>query len=118
MSQSYATWPFACVVSLQETPNPALIRSAIEDGYPKVRKRFTKTWRNFQVNWTLMWEDYSAFWTFHHTECQGGATPFYITHPITKEVLLVRWKEPPQAQANTSTKPTFSISGTLEEMFS
>jgi hypothetical protein len=115
---SYAVWPFACPASLQQASNPALVRSTVDDGYPKVRRRFTKTWRTFQVTWRLDWSEFDNFWNFHEVDCGAGSVPFYITHPMTQEQILVRWKDPPQTQADTSTKPIFAISGVLEEVFS
>jgi hypothetical protein len=114
----YGAWPFVCPISLQEVPNPALVRSQVEDGYPKVRRRFTKTWRTYQVSWRLEWDLYEAFWQFVSVDCGEGSIPFYMMHPITRETLLVRWSSPPQTQSDTSLKPVFVITGTLEEVFS
>jgi hypothetical protein len=113
---SYSTWQFDCPASLQETPNPALVRSSVDDGYPKVRRRFTKTWRTFTVSWRLEWSQYTNFWRFHEVDCGAGSIPFYLRHPITNQNLLVRWKEPPQTQADVTTKPVFLVTGTLEEV--
>jgi hypothetical protein len=118
MSQTYSTWPFECPNSWQEKANPALVRSELDDGYPKVRRRFTKTWREYQVQWRLDVSKFQAFSNFVEVDCGAGSIPFYITHPITGSVITVRWKEPPQTSAGVDTLPTFDISGTLEMMFS
>jgi hypothetical protein len=102
----------------QEVPHPALIRSEVDDGYPKVRRRFTKTWREYQAKWRLGWEQFAAFNSFVETDCGAGAIPFTMPHPMTGVTILVRWKEPPTTMADTGSKPVFEISGNLEEMFS
>lgn len=118
MSQNYARWPFACPTSWEEVPHPALIRTEMDDGYPKVRRRYTKTWREYMAQWRLDWADFAAFNTFVEVDCGAGSVPFYMAHPITGADILVRWKEPPKAASDTSLKPVFSVTGALEEMFS
>lgn len=118
MSGSYPVWPFGCPQSWQEQPKVAVIRSEIDDGYPKVRRRFTKTWHEYQSQWRLEWSQFSAFKTFFDVDSGAGSVPFRMKHPITGADILVRWKEPPQVRSDVSTKPTFDISATLEEVFS
>lgn len=118
MSGSYSTWPFACPVSWGETPKAAVLRSEVDEGYPKVRRRFTKTWHEYQVKWRLNWTEFSAFKTFYEVDSSVGSVPFRMKHPITNADILVRWKEPPQIASDASIKPTFDVSAVLEEVFS
>lgn len=118
MSVSYATWPFSCPVSWVETPVPSLLRSEVDDGYPKVRRRFTKAWVEIQASFYINWEDAQAWRDFFRLDCQDGSLPFYIEDPYTEEQRLVRWKEPPSSSGSADTKPVFQVSGTLEEVFS
>lgn len=118
MSGSYPTWPFPCPRAWNRAPQPSLIRTQLEDGYPKVRRRFTKSWDVYQAEWVLAWGDEEALMTFFTQDCQDGSTPFYMKNPYSDEILLVRWKEPPSISGSVDTKPTIQVTGTLERMFS
>jgi len=118
MSGSYPIWPFSCPRSWSRSPKPSLIRSNVEDGYPKVRRRFTKAWDEYQVQWLLDWVDETAIYDFFTTDCQDGSSPFYIEEPYNHQQILVRWKEPPTISGSADTKPVIQVSGTLERVFS
>jgi hypothetical protein len=118
MSTAYSTWPFSCPRAWTRTPKPSLVRSTIEDGYPKVRRRFTKAWDEYQAEWTLNWLDEQALMDFFTIDCQDGAYPFYIENPYTEQQILVRWKEPPVINGTVDTKPVIRVQGTLERVFS
>lgn len=119
MSGSYSTWPFSCPRAWSRTPQPSLVRSAVEDGYPKVRRRFTKSWDTYQAEWLLEWTQEQAFMTFFEQDCQDGSAPFYMPNPYNEtEMLLVRWKEPPAVAGSVDTKPSLRVTGNLERMFS
>lgn len=117
MSGSYAAWRFTCPMSWQEVPKPSLIRSEVDDGYPKVRRRWTKTWREYQATWRIDWSLFDDFRTFYETDCGAGSQPFTMEHPVTGATITVRWKEPPTVGASVENKPVFDVSGTLEMMF-
>lgn len=111
-------WPFACPRSWAEQSKPNLIRSNIEEGYPKVRRRFTKAWAEIQVTFVLSWTEKAALDQFLSKDCQDGAQPFTIVDPFTNQTRLVRWKDLPDISASADTKPTMNVSGTLEVVFS
>jgi hypothetical protein len=90
----------------------------MDDGYPKVRRRFTKSWDEYQADWLLKWTDEEAFMVFFSVDCQDGATPFYLNDPYTGKPILVRWKEPPSVSGNVDTKPTIQVRGVFERVFS
>lgn len=118
MSGSYPIWPFDCPRSWTRMPKPSLVRSAVDDGYPKVRRRFTKSWDEYEATWVLNWADEPAIIAFFTTDCQDGSSPFYINDPYTGQQILVRWKEPPNVSGSVDTKPTVQVSATLERVFS
>lgn len=118
MSGSYSTWPFSCPRSWVRMPKPSLVRSSVEDGYPKVRRRFTKSWDEYQAEWLLDWGDEQALIDFFTTDCQDGAYPFYLENPYDEQPILVRWKEPPSVTGSADTKPVLRVTGTLERVFS
>lgn len=117
MSESYPIWPFTCPRSWVHNPKPSLVRSNVEDGYPKVRKRFTKSWAEYQVEWLLSWDEEPLMRTFFTDDCQDGSVPFYLEEPYGKTQILVRWKEPPTISGSADTKPVIQVRGTLEEVF-
>jgi hypothetical protein len=118
MSGSYPIWPFSCPRAWVRNPKPSLIRSNVEDGYPKVRRRFTKAWDEYQAQWMMDWLDEPNVMAFFTQDCQDGASPFYIDDPYTHQQILVRWKEPPTISGSADTKPVIQVSGTLERVFS
>jgi hypothetical protein len=109
-------WPFACPRSWTEQSKPSLVRSTIDDGFPKVRRRFTRAWSEIQVTWILMWTDKDDLEYFFRVACADGAQPFTITDPITGVARRVRWKEPPSMAASVDTRPAMQVSATLETM--
>lgn len=111
---SYTPWPFRPPASWQQTPVRPVIRSEIEDGQPKVRRRFTKIRYNYQASFRLHWSDHDRFWQFYEIDCAAGAVPFKIKHPITDEELTVRFATEPQIDGSTNIKPWFDISARLE----
>lgn len=90
----------------------------MEDGYSKVRRRFTKSWDEYDVQWLVDWDQESAVVSFFSQDCQDGATPFYVEDPYTKQQVLVRWREPPTISGSADTKPVIQVSGMLERVFS
>lgn len=118
MSGSYSTWPFACPTNWSEAAKPAIIRSDLQDGYPKVRRQFTKDWAVFEGRWSLPIAQAQALRDFYSVSCQAGALPFTMTDPLTGAARLFRWVEPPRLAAAVNTKPYMDVSGRLEEVFS
>lgn len=117
MSGAYSEWPFACPTTWQETPNRVTIRSEIEDGTPKTRRRFTKTWKNYQAAFRLPWADYDNFWSFYGVDAGAGSQPFYIKHPISGARILVRISSEPTSSGDVQNKPYFDVSLALEQQF-
>jgi hypothetical protein len=99
-------------------PKPSLVRSSVEDGYPKVRRRFTKSWDEYQAEWLLEWDQEQDLINFFTNDCQDGAYPFYLEDPYTEQPILVRWKEPPTVVGGVDSKPVIRVSGNLERVFS
>jgi hypothetical protein len=111
------TWPFACPRSWQEQAKPILVRSDVENGFPKVRKRFTRSWAEIQVTWILPWVQKPAVDDFFRLDCQDGAQPFIVVDPFTGANRVVRFKEPPTIAASVDSKPMMQVSATLETVF-
>lgn len=67
------------------------IKSDMESGPPKIRRRFTRSRRRFSAQkiWTLPL--YEFFWSWWDINLGGGTLAFQITHPISKALLSVRF---------------------------
>lgn len=113
----YSAWPFECPNSWQEVPQKPVIRSEVEDGPTKVRRRFTKVMFKYEVSFRLPWSDYEAFWEFWRMDCGGGSIPMTIEHPVTKKTIIVRFADEPKTQSNTNLSKWFDLSCTLELQF-
>lgn len=94
-------WP----VSLQSKVNAdsfkiawgeTVLRSDMDIGPAKVRRRFTKGVDVMSCAINLTVEQYDTFETFYKTLVNGGATRFEINHPISQDVVLVRFTGPPE----------------------
>jgi hypothetical protein len=86
----------------------------MENGFPKVRKLFTRSWSEAEVTWIVAAKDVPAVQSFFELDCQAGATPFRIEDPLTKRSRLVRWAEAPTVSVTVERRPTASVSGRLE----
>jgi hypothetical protein len=71
-----------CLQTFSETTKPIVIRSDMEAGSPKVRRRFTSPVREADASVTLYGKDYDAFWNFFVTTTMGGVHPFKIKRPF------------------------------------
>jgi hypothetical protein len=119
MSGTYVDWPFGCPRSWTERNNPALIRTEMEQGYPKVRRMFTKDWKTFEGSWPLRTTQTAAFRNFVSISCQGGALPFRMEDPLVPGTTrLYRFIEPPSQSTDVSEMPMSTVTARLEEVFS
>lgn len=80
----------------QETPQSQVLRSDMDAGPPKARRRFTAGTRTVPVQYTLDEEQASAFEAFFYGEISAGAMPFDWTHPRTEEQVVARVVPPYQ----------------------
>ena len=82
-------WP----TTLQQLMNEAnfgnefgdtVLRSDMEVGPPKTRRRNTRGYDNFTTSIELTVTQYNTFKTFYNTSLNGGVLAFEIEHPITR----------------------------------
>ena len=83
---------------LQEEPADPTIRHESEGGFVMTRARYT---RAPTVTITTGWTDISdadkrLLMTFYGTVARGGAAAFSYVHPVSGDILTVRFKEPPR----------------------
>lgn len=91
---------------------PTTIKSDVDIGPSKVRRRFTKSVDILTASIWINSSEYTTFENFYNIDANGGATPFYFTHPITNLQITVRFMDEPSYRRVGAT--TFSVSFTLE----
>ena len=95
-----AVWPATLqqklnTESFSEKFGETLLRSDMDIGPAKVRRRFTKGVDEISCSINLDFDEYDDFSVFFKTTVNGGATPFTFIHPISGLTVSVRFKEPP-----------------------
>ncbi len=92
-----ADWPFACPTAWQETPGNVLLRSEVEAGIPKQRRRWTRAARQVSAQFALTprGQAYIDLMQFFDIDCQQGAVPFTMHHPYAQDTRTYRWRAPP-----------------------
>ena len=73
-----------CWSKWQEKSVDPLVRTNMDSGEPKVRRRFTKTVRSAKVQVTLTKDDYYLFLTWFDN-CQQGVLPTLMIEPSGTE---------------------------------
>lgn len=91
-----------------------VLRSDVDIGPKKLRRRFTRPINTATVSFRLPMDDYNTFVTFFNTTSNGGVTPFELAHPITGVTKEWRFTGPPEIRPLGGTE--FSVSFELEEM--
>jgi hypothetical protein len=71
------------------------IRSEMDVGPAKVRRRFTHPINTFSASINLTTAEYTTFYNFFNTTLAGGTLPFEFDHPITQVTTEFRFVEPP-----------------------
>lgn len=102
-----------CWASWSEKAQPVVIRTSMEDGTVKVRRRSTGKLRVASVSRTFKAEDYQAFQDWFTVACQQGVIPTRVMTPYGKEEVW-RFTEAPQIQ--WVDKKAFNVSCSLEQL--
>jgi hypothetical protein len=97
---SNPTWPVSLpqrplVQGFSEQAPDTLIRTQMEAGPPKVRRRFTAGIRTMGLQLHLTSEQVETLDGFHDATLQGGALAFDWVHPRTGSAITCRFAEPP-----------------------
>ncbi len=72
------------------------IRSDMDIGPQKVRRRFTKGVDTYSASIYLTNAQYLIFENYYDVTLNGGATPLIFPHPITQVPTIFRFKDEPQ----------------------
>lgn len=92
-------WPAGlpdCPQTWSETPAPDIVRSDMDVGPAKTRRRSTLENTVVQVSVTLKAEQYNDFMNFYNNQISFGVTPFYYKHPITAQINTYHFLENPK----------------------
>ncbi len=87
------------VEGFQETAPTITLRSAIDAGPPKVRRRFTAGISQISCRYTVTRDLMNILDNFYFNGVAGGAIPFEWEHPRRREIVMVRFREAPQYTA-------------------
>jgi hypothetical protein len=95
------TWPSTLQKLLSEANfgialADTTLRSEMEVGPAKARRRYTKGVDLFSASIYLTTSQYSIFYTFYNTTLNGGVLSFTFNHPITQVPTDFRFKSPPK----------------------
>lgn len=105
-----ATLPAPALSSLKESPPRNLIRSEMDKGPAKVRRRTTANVRPLSFNLKLTSAEVTTLDTFFVTTVNSGADEFDYTHPRTGDAVTARFVEEPQYSENEGVMYNCAIS--------
>ena len=99
-----ALWPESLPLApladrYQETLADTLVRSKVDQGPDKVRRRTTAGVAEMSVSYVLDADQSAVIADFYTTTLAGGSLPFVFQHPRSGAVITVRLKRPPQLSA-------------------
>ncbi len=78
------------------TPQNTLIRTSMDAGPEKTRRRFTAASEYYTVSWIMTDAQFTTFRGFFNDTIAGGSEEFEMNHPVTGETVLVRFRGPYQ----------------------
>ena len=95
-----STWPVTlpppALNTLREAPPNNIIRSSMDKGPDKVRRRTTANIRPISFTLKLTPEQVETLDQFYTITTSSGADEFDYTHPRTGDPVTARFVEPPQ----------------------
>lgn len=77
-------WPASlpqCMENYSEKASPVTVRTNVEEGPPKVRRRFTKRLVRAQVTMTMTITQRNDLDSFFYVDLNGGVGTFNFPHP-------------------------------------
>ncbi|HRI77598.1 MAG TPA: hypothetical protein PLX33_11510 [Alphaproteobacteria bacterium] len=90
------TLPAPLANSFQEQPANNIVRTQMDVGPAKVRRRTTSNVSSIRVAYVLSAAQVDEIQTFFAEDTAGGALGFDFTHPRTGATVTARFNEPPQ----------------------
>lgn len=90
------TLPSPLANSLQEQLPNNIVRTQMDVGPAKVRRRTTANVRSLRMTYVLNKDQAADLEAFFFNDTAGGALSFDYTHPRTGDTVSARFTEPPQ----------------------
>ncbi len=92
-----ATWPDTLpqqplVEGFSGTVQDTLIRTSMDAGPEKIRRRFTAASEYFTLTWFMTKQQLNTFISFFNNDIAGGSLEFEMVHPLTSEPALMRFR--------------------------
>jgi hypothetical protein len=116
-----AVWPaelpqVPLVQGYTRKPQAARVRSAVDAGPAKVRRRFTAKVRNVTYLITVNKEQWAIFWNFYDNTLAQGSLPFDWIDGVSGDPATLRFgeDEPSEAPANGNEPGYLTITMPLE----
>jgi hypothetical protein len=97
----------------EKLPN-TIIRTQMDNGVAKTRRRFTATVRPMSISFTMTPSQVALLDTFYNDTTKGGSLRFEWTHPRTGVTKEFRFVNPPEI--NGARGNNYSVSISLEQM--
>lgn len=99
-------WPGTLPQSIEESGyseslGDGLLRSKMDVGPAKVRRRFTATVEKVKGTMTMSSTQWTALRTFYYTTLAGGSLAMTFAHPSTGASVQCRFVTPPSAAARS-----------------
>ena len=113
------TWPLGLPQSAliegfaEQLPN-VVVRTSMDMGPVKVRRRYTAAPASFRLMLSLTKDQLALFRTFFNDTLEGGALTFDWVHPVTQSAIELRFQAPPTIQAVSP--DVFNVALALEEI--
>lgn len=89
------TLPAHLINSFQETPPDNVLRTSMDKGPAKLRRRTTTNTRPIRFSMILTPTQLTALDTFYATTTRSGADEFDYKHPRTNATVSARFANPP-----------------------
>lgn len=92
---AWPTLPAPLINTFSESPPNNILRSSMDRGPDKIRRRTTANVRPIQFTMILTKAQVATLETFYVTTTTSGAAEFTYTHPRTAATVTARFVEPP-----------------------
>lgn len=115
---TYVTRPgqlSGCWSSWTEQDQAQFIRTEMDVGAPKVRRRTTGVHRRASVQGPILRANVPVFWTWFRVTCQGGIMPTNMVEPDGTESVW-RWVEPPSLAWDDLEGRFVTVSAQIEQL--
>ena len=83
------------IEGFRETPANATLRTEMETGPAKLRRRTTAATATLSLTFLISTAQLAVLDTFYADTLQHGTLPFDYTHPVTGETVSCRFRQPP-----------------------